>query len=104
MREEVLLDADVLDDARLSAHAELVLLQKVTQASTVDEIDRRCAVPRGLCFGVSGECTGGNQQTFVSSAGHRSAEVAYGTRPDAALVPLALEEDWERNQRHPVDS
>src|SRR6266508_384834 len=101
--EKVLLNTYVLNDPRLGTDTEFVLLQQVAQAATIDQIHRRCTIPRRLRLGFTRERTSSDQQAFVSSTSHRTAEVPNCTGPDAASIPLALEEHRERHQRHPVD-
>jgi hypothetical protein len=64
------------------------------------KIDRRRAVARCFASGLSGECTSGDYQAFVSASHHCASKVPHNRGADRSLPSLALEEHLKRYQVH----
>ncbi len=58
LRKERRHQGDVLDGPHRGAHTQSVFLEQITQAFSVDQVDRRSSVPVRLRPGVVGELTG----------------------------------------------
>ena len=71
------------------------LLELVKEALPINQVDGWCAVAPRLTASFSCEEARRENEASIGTAYHGSAEVPDDGRPYAALIPLALKEDWE---------
>ena len=64
----------------------------------IAQVNRGSAVAGRFPLRIGGEGACGDQEPLVAASHHSTSEVADGRRADASLVPLALEQDLEREE------
>jgi hypothetical protein len=80
---------------KIHDYAQLQILEQPTYRFAVDKIDCGCAIARCLASCISSECTCRDNQAFVRSTNHCTAEVAHNTRSNGSFSSFALEENVE---------
>lgn len=81
------------------SYPEFKLFQEVEQFFTVNQLDRRCSVTRGLFLCLCRKAARGHDNALVGAPVHGAAEVTNVHGRNRVAVPFALKQHLERNKR-----